>query len=231
MSKPRNLNFAMLALTILVFAGGASFAQAQPCNLFERCYVVQPSSQSNGVTEISGHVKMVGGVFTIEDAWSGTYAVYMDSRGRSGFSGIQIGLGQVIRTDHNDAIKLTGGWSNPMDGRLFTKVRPYSQGLDAILKLHPVEYELTGRTVYPNSYQGFPGVGFDGEELNRLFPGVCSTYKTKVQPTDEEESEVYKCDMSLMLPAVVKSLHDLKAEINSLRNRPVTVWPDGLRHN
>jgi hypothetical protein len=109
--------------------------------------------------------------------------------------------GDLIITGNN-ATKNTGTvWLNPSDTRLKQDIEPYERGLADILKLDPVHYTLKAC--------GSRTCGFEAEKVREVFPECVRTTMAKLDPTDEEETEVLSFDMHPVLVAMVNAIKEL----------------------
>jgi len=98
-------------------------------------------------------------------------------------------------------------WSNPSDIRLKKNVAKYTRGLSEILQLEPISYTLKQNDI--------DTCGFDAEKVRAIFPECVGTTKMKLDPDDEDETEVLTFDMHPVLVAVVNALKELAAKVGT----------------
>src|SRR5262252_1656067 len=96
-------------------------------------------------------------------------------------------------------------WANPSDPRLKQDVGPYAAGLAEILGLEPISYHLKSDPDGPLCY------GFDAEKVRAIFPECVSLGRMKLDPADDEETEVLVFDMHPILVALVNAIKELAA--------------------
>jgi len=98
-------------------------------------------------------------------------------------------------------------WANPSDPRLKTDVAPYAASLAEVVQLAPITYHLKADPDGPLCY------GFDAEKVRAIFPECVSTTRMKLDPADEEETEVLTFDMHPILVALVNAVKELAAGV------------------
>jgi len=100
------------------------------------------------------------------------------------------------------AIKASGTtWANPSDIRLKKNVAKYERGLSEILQLEPISYTLKSNDV--------DTCGFDAEQVRAVFPECVSTTQMKLDPGDEEKTEVLMLDIHPILIALINAVKEL----------------------
>src|SRR5215472_9468499 len=95
-------------------------------------------------------------------------------------------------------------WSNPSDIRLKENVKDYARGLADILRLHPISYTLKAT--------GTETCGFDADRVREVFPECVGTTRMKLNPDDEEETDVLTFDMHAILVALVNAVQELASK-------------------
>jgi hypothetical protein len=95
-------------------------------------------------------------------------------------------------------------WANPSDPRLKTDVAPYAKGLAEVCQLEPITYHLKANPE-PLCY------GFDAAKVRDIFPECVGTTRMKLDPDDEEDTEVLTFDMHPILVALVTAVKELAA--------------------
>jgi hypothetical protein len=94
-------------------------------------------------------------------------------------------------------------WTNPSDPRLKDDVAPYARGLAELCQLEPITYHLKANPDGPLCY------GFDAEKVRAVFPECVSEARMKLDPDDDEESDVLVFDMHPILVALVNAAREL----------------------
>jgi hypothetical protein len=102
-------------------------------------------------------------------------------------------------------------WSNPSDIRLKKDIAPYAHGLADILQLEPISYTLKATDQQT--------CGLDAEQVRAVFPECVGTTRMKLQPEDEEETEVLTLDIHPILIALINANKELAAKVAALEAR------------
>lgn len=96
-------------------------------------------------------------------------------------------------------------WANPSDIRLKKDVAPYAHGLADILQLEPISYTLKATDQQT--------CGLDAEKVQAIFPECVGTTRMKLQPEDEEETEVLTLDIHPILIALINAVRELAEKV------------------
>jgi hypothetical protein len=105
------------------------------------------------------------------------------------------------------ATKATGTtWANPSDIRLKRDVAPYAHGLADILQLEPISYTLKATEQQT--------CGLDAAQVQAVFPECVGTTRMKLQPEDEEETEVLTLDIHPILIALINAVKELAGRVS-----------------
>jgi hypothetical protein len=175
---------------------------------------------------------------------------FVTATGRSTM--IDLYSGQGVYIDPGGAFTFTGGtayktgggaWAATSDARIKTVIGDYKQGLDEVIKLHPVTYvykgndtptgnldrtDLEGKVVdassgeapYPASghygvaKEQTPFVGFVAQELEQVFPGMVSESAGFID--GQAVTDLKNVDTSALIYALVNSVKTLVARIEAL---------------
>lgn len=115
----------------------------------------------------------------------------------------------------SSAVKPGGGsWAASSDSRIKENVGIYSKGLEHILLVAPVTYDYNGKGGMPKS-AGY--IGVIAQEIKDVFPETITTYKSKLEETDTEDTDLYRFDPSALIYALINAVKELKAEIELLK--------------
>jgi hypothetical protein len=142
-----------------------------------------------------------GGIYAYSEQGYGVYA----ESGEFGDGGIYASSG----------VKPGGGsWTASSDIRVKENIEVYSKGLEDILLINPVTYDYNGKGGMPKS-TGY--IGIIAQEIKDIFPETITTYKSKLEETDTEDTELYRFEASALVYALINAVKELKAEIELLK--------------
>jgi len=96
----------------------------------------------------------------------------------------------------------SGVWTNASDRRIKENIRPIQYGLDTVMKLNPVAYDMK------NSHE--PQIGFIAQDVLQVVPEVVGVPKFP-------ETQNYGLSYGNMVAVTVKAIQELKAENDNLR--------------
>jgi hypothetical protein len=103
-------------------------------------------------------------------------------------------------------------WAVASDPRLKTDVTPYAAGLAEVCRLAPISYRL-------KAHPEMQCCGFDAAAVRDVMPECIGTIRTKLEPTDDHETEVLTFDMHPVLIAQVNATRELAARVAALEAR------------
>lgn len=106
---------------------------------------------------------------------------------------------------------LTGTWGVVSDTRAKENIQPYSAGLDAVLALDPITYDLV-----TDDWQGEGLVGFAAEQVAEVLPHLSGKTTTKI---GGEDVELLTAHPTGVVFALVNAIKELKAEIDDLKRQ------------
>jgi len=134
---------------------------------------------------------------------------------------LSVGIGKdpdyQLELSTNSAGKPTSNtWEIVSDRRLKANIEPFTDGLDTILQIDPVSYSLNGKAGRP---KGEEGISVIAQDVMDVVPYTISTFKEKLEPDDEEETELYSFDSSALTFVLINAVKELKAENDDLRAR------------
>jgi hypothetical protein len=127
----------------------------------------------------------------------------------------KVGIGNITPTyqlqiSTDSAAKPNGGsWSNPSDRRLKDNIRPFSDGLAVLKQISPKVWELNGKASLPT---GSSGIGVIAQDVAELLPYSVSTISTKLEPTDESDTELLTFNASALPFILVNAVKDLEKQ-------------------
>ncbi len=123
--------------------------------------------------------------------------------------------GYRLHLGSNSAAKPTSSaWTVASDARLKKDVTNYTEGLDELLKIHPVRFTYTGEAGMPQE----TGIGVLAQELQKVAPYMVSnwSYKKDKEDTGQEYLAVDNGPMTYMLINAVKEQQEI---IETLRQQ------------
>lgn len=99
-------------------------------------------------------------------------------------------------------------WSSTSDARLKENIQPVTGGLDIVSQLNPVKYSFIHDGLdSPNQY------GLIAQEVESVIPDVVSDSKTDQHGVENVKAISY----SQIIPILIKSIQELKAEVEQLK--------------
>jgi hypothetical protein len=104
-------------------------------------------------------------------------------------------------------------WANPSDRRLKDEIEYYISGLNEITRLQPRTFIYNGKG---GSAKGQRGFGFIADEIASVMPETVGTRSVKLEPDDEEETEIQTLDQSNLILALVNAVKELTARVVAL---------------
>lgn len=133
----------------------------------------------------------------------------------SGYIGL--GLSPSYRlhlTDDSAAKPSTNTWTIASDQRVKENVNPYTKGLETILQINPVTYDYNGKAGF-SKITG--NIGVIAQDIVDVLPEGISTFKAKLNETDEEETELFNFNSHALTYVLINAIKELKAEIDELK--------------
>ena len=104
-------------------------------------------------------------------------------------------------------------WSNPSDIRIKKNIRDYEKGLDSLMQVRVREWEYNGKA---GTVADTKSMGVVADEVQKILPDTVSTYKAKLNPQDEEDSDIKKFDATEITWLLVKAVQELSAKVTAL---------------
>jgi hypothetical protein len=108
-------------------------------------------------------------------------------------------------------------WSNPSDRRLKDDIEDYPTGLAAIMQLQPRTFVYNGKG---GSTAGMRGYGFVADEIAPVMPETVGVRAGKLDPADEDETDIQTLDQSNLILALVNAMKELAARVTALEGAP-----------
>ena len=103
-------------------------------------------------------------------------------------------------------------WANPSDQRLKDNIADYTKGLTELLQVRVRTWDYNGKG---GTTQGLKGLGVIADEVMLVLPETVDTYEAKLNPEDEQETEIKRFDATEITWLLVKSIQELKALVDA----------------
>jgi hypothetical protein len=164
-----------------------------------------------GATGISGSNNGVRG-YTSSGTAAAISAISPSSTGLAywGTGGIQI--------SGSFAQKAGGGsWSSPSDARIKKDVKDLRWSLDELMQVRPVTFKYNGRG--GSDDDGREHIGVIAQELERIFPGMVTSRKAKLDKNDAKESDIRVVDPSAFTYVLINAVQDQQQIIERQEKR------------
>jgi hypothetical protein len=133
-------------------------------------------------------------------------------------NGGNVGIGVTptfqLHLSTDSAAKLTTNtWTVTSDARVKTNVQPYTKGLAAIKQVNPVTYDYNGKAGTP---AGPGGISILAQDLQPVFPECVGSYKTKLNPEDDKDTDLLTYQGHAMTFALINAVKELAARVEAL---------------
>lgn len=106
------------------------------------------------------------------------------------------------------------------DERVKKNIVNYSKGLAEIIQVQPKSYTFNGKA---NTVEGIESIGVLAQEIKEVFPETVGTVAKKLNPEDEQETELYAVDISPVTYALINAVKELNAKVEALEARIQTL--------
>jgi len=106
------------------------------------------------------------------------------------------------------------------DERVKKNIVNYSKGLAEIIQVQPKSYTFNGKA---NTVEGVESIGVLAQEIKEVFPETVGTVAKKLNPEDEQETELYAVDISPVTYALINAVKELNAKVEALEARIQTL--------
>jgi hypothetical protein len=174
--------------------------------------------------------------------WTGAGIARNRSNSGGGFARVNTGLSaQMIRFDEGGSITFYmmnsagtventvafdtagaaykpggGSWSAPSDIRLKDNVRDYEKGTAELMQVRVREWEHNGKG---GLQAGSKGLGVVADEIEFVLPDTVHTYEGKLNPEDEETTNIKSVNATEITWLMVKTIQEQQAVIEQLKTR------------
>jgi hypothetical protein len=141
--------------------------------------------------------------------------------------GGNVGIGTTspayqLQLSTNSAAKPTSSaWTVVSDERVKTNIRPYETGLQELLQIEPKVFDYNGKAGFDAKIKN--NIGIIAQEVKDIIPETVKTYEAKLNENDEENTELYNFDGHALTFALINSVKELSAKIESLETKIQTL--------
>ena len=142
-------------------------------------------------------------------------------------AGGNVGIGTTsplfqLQLSANSAAKPTSSaWTVVSDERVKTNIRPYETGLQELLQIEPKLFDYNGKAGFDATTKN--NIGVIAQEIKDVMPETVKKYNAKLNEEDEEDTELYNFDSHALTFALINSVKELNAKIESLEARIQTL--------
>jgi hypothetical protein len=112
----------------------------------------------------------------------------------------------------------TNTWNTGSDIRLKRNVRPFTEGLETILKVEPIRFEYNGRMRYP---EGLQCVGIDAGAHKDILPDCVSTFRDKLDGEDSPEEDVFSFNSHALTFMLINAVKELAERLQRLESQTI----------
>jgi hypothetical protein len=136
-----------------------------------------------------------------------------------------LGIGNVspsysLELEYDSAAKPSSiYWDTVSDERVKTNIQNTTKGLDEINQLRVVTYDYNGK----GGFSGTDQIGLIAQEVSNIFPEAVGSSQRKLEPTDEELTEIYNLKFQPISMALIKAVQELSAKVETLEARIQTL--------
>ena len=183
-------------------------------NVSSRLYL--NSSPTQYLSADGSNLYIRGGPFLIQNTAGTTTYINGDASGRIGI-GTTTQTYQLQLSSDSAAKPSTNTWTIASDARIKTETGEYTKGLDAVCALRPITYEYNGNAGF--AADGKENISIIAQEAIVPFPECVGMFKAKLNPDDEEETELFDWNGHALTFALVNAVKELKAQNDALAAR------------
>jgi hypothetical protein len=132
--------------------------------------------------------------------------------------GGNIGIGTIAPSSllsvNGTADKIGGGtWATFSDRRVKTNIQPFTDGLDLLMKLHPVSYKFNEKSGYTDLNKTF--IGFIAQDVEEIAPYMVSTYDDTEGPSGLKDKRQF--DESALSKIMLNAIQEQQRMIEELK--------------
>lgn len=109
----------------------------------------------------------------------------------------------------------TNTWTISSDIRIKENVQNYTKGLETLVQINPVTYDYNGKGGFNPDIKN--NVGLIAQDIKDILPESISVYKTKLNPEDTEDTELYNFNSHALTYVMINCIKQLSSEVNTLK--------------
>jgi hypothetical protein len=109
-----------------------------------------------------------------------------------------------------------GPWLGTSDVRLKDNIQPFAKGLNELLRVDVKTWEYNGKG---GTVAGMKGLGVIADEVMQVLPDTVDTYSAKLNPDDEEETDIKRLNGNEITWLLVNAVKEQQALITDLQTR------------
>jgi hypothetical protein len=141
----------------------------------------------------------------------------------SGTAGTTITYVQGMTLDASNNLTIVGAtatkasgttWANPSDVRLKDNIASYVGGLNELVQIQVKTWEYNGKG---GTQAGTKGIGVIADEAMLVIPNSVDTYSAKLNPDDEQNTDIKRFDATEITWLLVNAVKELKAEFDAYK--------------
>lgn len=146
----------------------------------------------------------------------GVEVIRVNSSGNVGIGTTSPTFQLQVNTD-SAAKPSTNTWTISSDIRVKENIQNYSKGLNVLLQLNPVTYDYNGKAGFDSRIKN--NIGLIAQDIVDIIPESISSYRTKLNPEDTEDIELYNFNSHALTYIIINSIKELTSEIQQLKNQ------------
>ncbi len=106
----------------------------------------------------------------------------------------------------------TNTWTIASDVRVKKDIRPFEDGIDVLKHLNPVWYKYNGKAGFPvNDSKEY--IGIVAQDAQAYIPYSINTFKAKLNPEDDEETELLNFNSHAITFILINAVKDLSQQV------------------
>ena len=138
----------------------------------------------------------------------------LEATGQGGSVGINTLTPDQRLSVNGNASKVGGGsWATFSDIRMKQDINSFTDGLSLIKNINPVTFRYNGKLGYPTDKTY---VGVIAQDIESIAPYTIGTFRTKLNPEDDEETDVLQFDGSALIYIAINAIQELDTKVEEL---------------
>jgi len=134
--------------------------------------------------------------------------------------GGSVGIGtttpnQLLSVNGNASKPGGGNWATYSDRRMKEDINTFTDGLSVIKSVRPVTFRYNGKLEYPTEKTH---IGVIAQEIQSVAPYTVDSYRAKLNPSDEEESDILRFDGSALIYIAINAIKELDAKVEDIQS-------------